>query len=224
MDDIKSKHSDATRKPGCSCCHGNPEELSSEITRRKFVQMTGTGALGTVALSGLSWSTIMADQTGNEFKPQRLPLVVKPVLTYEVPSRRDKTSWRSWGGIQTENDAVVEVARIQGELKTLNSRADFPMTFLPVASARTIQDLNNIKDLESADMFLIYAAGGGMNMFDVLNKMGKNIIFFCRYNSGPVYLWYEIISPRYLRQHTDKLSVTGTEMWSLTTRMSFYGG
>jgi len=60
-------------------------------------------------------------------------------------------------------------------------------------------------------MFLIYAAGGGMNMFDVLNKMGKNIIFFCRYNSGPVYLWYEIISPRYLRQHTDKLTITGID-------------
>ena len=26
---------------------------------------------------------------------------------------------------------------------------------------------------------------------------------FCRHKSGPVYLWYEIISPRYLRQHTD---------------------
>lgn len=173
--------------------------------------MTGTGALGTVALSGLSWSALIADQTGEEYKPQRQPLVVKPILTYEVPTRRDKTSWRSWGGIQTEQNAVVEVARIQGELKALNSRADFPVSFLPVSSARSIQDLNNIKDLESADMFLIYAAGGGMNMFDVLNKMGKNIIFFCRYNSGPVYLWYEIISPRYLRQHTDKLSVAGID-------------
>ncbi len=211
MDKMKNKLPATFRKPGCSCCHENHDETSSDISRRKFVQMTGTGALGTVALSGLSWSALLADQTGEGYKPQRLPLVVKPVLTYEIPSRRDKTSWRSWGGIQTEQDAATEIARIQGEIKSLNSRADFPVSFLPVAGARTIQDLNNTQDLEQADMFLIYAAGGGMNMFDVLNKMGKNIIFFCRYNSGPVYLWYEIISPRYLRQHTDKLAVAGID-------------
>ena len=39
--------------------------------------------------------------------------------------------------------------------------------------------------------------------------MNKDIVFFCRHRSGPVYLWYEIISPRYLRQHTDKLALTG---------------
>jgi hypothetical protein len=50
-----------------------------------------------------------------------------------------------------------------------------------------------------------------MDMFDFLNKTGKDIIFFCRYKSGPVYLWYEIISPRYLRQHTDSLKVTGID-------------
>jgi len=173
--------------------------------------MTGTGALGTVALSGLSWPALIADQTGNEYKPQRQPLVVKPVLTYEVPARREKTSWRPWGGIQTEKDATVEVARIQGEIKILNSKADFPVTFLPVSTARTVKDLEAIKDLGSADLFVVYAAGGGMNMFDALNKMGKNIIIFCRYNSGPVYLWYEIISPRYLRQHTDQLAVKGID-------------
>ncbi len=211
MNDISNNHTGNMRKPGYSCCHGNHDEIPSEISRRKFVQMTGTGAMGTVALSGLSWSLLIADQTGDEFKPQRKTLVVKPVFTYEIPSRRDKTSWRSWGGIQTEKDATEEIIRIQEELKALNSRADFPVSFLPVSSVKTIQDLNNIKDMESADTFLIYAAGGGMNMFDVLNKMGKNIIFFCRYNSGPVYLWYEIISPRYLRQHTDKLAVAGID-------------
>jgi len=39
--------------------------------------------------------------------------------------------------------------------------------------------------------------------------MGKDLIIFCRHRSGPVYLWYEIISPRYLRQHTDSLAVKG---------------
>ena len=35
------------------------------------------------------------------------------------------------------------------------------------------------------------------------------MLFFCRHKSGPVYLWYEIISPRFLRKHTDKLAVSG---------------
>jgi len=208
---MENNHSELYRKPGCSCCHGNNDENGVELTRRKFVQMTGTGALGTVALSGLSWTSLIADQTGDDFKPHRKALVVKPIFTYEIPARRDKTSWRSWGGIQTEKDVTLELARIQGELKLLSTRADFPVSFLPVASVRTKQDIDNVKDLGSADLFIVYAAGGGMDRFDVLNKMGKNIIFFCRYNSGPVYLWYEIISPRYLRQHTDKLAVTGID-------------
>jgi hypothetical protein len=196
---------------GCSCCGGDPGNVSNEISRRKFVRVTGTGALFAVALPGLSWAALVASQTEEKFTLQRKPLAVKPLLTYEVPTRRNQTSWRSWGGIQTEKDAAEEIKRIEGELKTISTRSDFPLSFLPIAGVRTTQDLNSIRDLESADLFLIYAAGGGMDKFDVLNKMGKDIIFFCRHKSGPVYLWYEIISPRYLRQHTDKLAVKGID-------------
>ncbi|MCK4814284.1 sugar isomerase, partial [bacterium] len=49
------------------------------------------------------------------------------------------------------------------------------------------------------------------NTFDALQKMGKDMIFFMRHKSGPVYLWYEIISPRYLRKHTDNLAATGVD-------------
>jgi hypothetical protein len=199
------------KRPGCNCCHSDLNPEPNDMTRRRFVQVTGTSALGTVALSGLSWSALIADQAGEEFKPVRQALIVKPIFTYDIPSRRNQTSWRSWGGIMTEKDADEEVARIKGELKDLNARADFPVNFLPIANVRTTKDLNNITDLESADLFLIYAAGGGMDRFDILSKMGKNMIFFCRYNSGPVYLWYEIISPRYLRQHTDRLTVKGAD-------------
>ncbi len=44
-----------------------------------------------------------------------------------------------------------------------------------------------------------------------MGKVGKDVIFFVRHKSGPVYLWYEIISPRYLRRHTDKLKVKGID-------------
>jgi len=50
-----------------------------------------------------------------------------------------------------------------------------------------------------------------MDTFAKLAERGKDIIFFCRHKSGPVYLWYEIISPRYLRQHTDTLALKGID-------------
>ena len=197
--------------PDCHCCGSSNENQPYEMSRRKFVQLTGTGALGTIAFTGLSWADLIAGPPTDKYAPQRVPLVVKPVFTYEIPERRPQTSWRSWGGIQTEKDAKEEIARIQEELKTLSSKADFPVSFLPVSGVRGIDDLSKIEDLKTADMYLIYPAGGGSNMFDYLNKTGKDIVFFCRYKSGPVYLWYEIISPRYLRQHTDSLKVTGID-------------
>ncbi len=196
---------------GCTCCGGGHGDMSNEMTRRNFVRMTGTGAFGTIALSGISWAALVSDQSGNRVAPARKQLVVKPIFTYEIPSPRKQTSWRSWGGIQTEKDVTAELARIGEELRVLGSKADFPVSFLPVSEVRKTEDLNKIGDLSSADMFLVYAAGGGMDRFDVLNKMGKNIIIFCRHLSGPVYLWYEIISPRYLRQHTDALAVRGID-------------
>ena len=193
------------------CCGGSHNTSSGEISRRNFIRLTGTGALGTVAFPELSWSAVKSWQTGGNMINKRLPLSVKPILTYEIPERRPQTSWRAWGGIQSENAALDEMARIKEELDALSAHADFPVTVLPVSGVRTNQDIAKITDLSSADMFIVYAAGGGMGMFDTLNKMGKNIIIFCRHKSGPVYLWYEIISPRYLRQHTDKLSVKGID-------------
>ena len=199
------------RQAGNACCHGHHGNNLNSISRRKFVQVAGTAALSTVAISGLSWTTLNARQTGVRAPVMRHPLIVKPVLTYEIPVKREQTSWRNWGGIQTEEDMAREVVRIQGELKALQERADFPVDFLPVAKIRNIGEVDSIDGLLSADVIMIYAAGGGMDIFDAINKSGKPVIIFCRHKSGPVYLWYEIISPRYLRQHTDKLSVNGID-------------
>jgi len=207
---MKSKSPENHRRHGC-CCHGQSESTENEITRRQFVKLTGAGAVGTLVMPGLSWSALVAGKPFSEYNPVRKPLVVKPILTYELPTPRKQTSWRAWGGIQTEKDVAEEKERIDSELTSLNEKADFPVEFLPLSGVRNNKEIGNIGDLNDADAFIIYAAGGGMNMFDTLNKMGKNIIFFCRHKSGPVYLWYEIISPRYLRQHTDKLAVEGID-------------
>jgi len=206
-----NESSHIANEAGCSCCSGHHDPVSNEISRRKFVQVTGTSALGTVAISGLSWTALASIQAGEKNEIRRSALVVKPILTYDIPTRRDQTSWRAWGGIQSEKDTDKELLRIQDELGTLQSKADFPLEFLPVSRVRKTPDLSSITDLQTADLFLVYAAGGGMDIFDSLNLMGKNMIFFCRHKSGPVYLWYEIISPRFLRKHTDKLAVSGID-------------
>ena len=208
MKAIKPDVSGIVHVTGYACCNGSHAQA---ITRRKFVQVAGSAALSTVAISGLSWAVLKAAPVGEKTQARRQPLVVKPILTYEIPVRQEQTSWRNWGGLQTDADVLGEVERIQGELKALNAAADFPVTFLPVSRVLQTQELTGISDLGSADVFLVYAAGGGMDIFDALNERGKNMIIFCRHKSGPVYLWYEIISPRFLRQHTDTLAVKGID-------------
>jgi len=203
----KSNEGDVLRSTCCPCGH---QHLTGEISRRGFLQGVSSVALAGAAITGLSWSEVSAAQK-SDTAPKRRALKVKPILVYSIPKRRHQTSWRSWGGIQTEQDASKEVAQIQRELSKLRAKADFPVEFLKPAGIKGVGDLSRLSDLDMADVFLIYAAGGGMDTFAKLAERGKDIILFCRHKSGPVYLWYEIISPRYLRQHTDTLAVKGID-------------
>jgi hypothetical protein len=182
-------------KPGC--------------TRRTFLKGMGATALAGMALGKLSWPLPAGAGAESAIGLIRRPLRVKPILSYDLPERRPQTSWRSWGGIQTRADVEQESRRILGELDQLRSAADFPVEFLPLSGVRKAPDLASVTDLAGADAILLYAAGGWMDVFDTLEAMGKDLIIFCRHQSGPVYLWYEIVSPRYLRQHTDALAVKG---------------
>jgi hypothetical protein len=170
--------------------------------------MGATAALGGVALTGLSWSALAA--TGPEVHPAppRRPLVVKPVFIYATYQPAKQTSWRAWGGIQTQQDADQEVVRIKGELEKLRTAVDFPVQFLPVASVHNAAELAKQPDVASADVLLVYAAGGWV---EGLEKYGKHVVFFLRHHSGPVSLWYEIVSPHYLRQRTDEQKIKGVE-------------
>ena len=196
-----------------TCCpaHGQNHTSENLISRRKFIKVAGGTTLSVATLSGLSWSVLASTGMKEHSGLIRQALVVKPILVYSAPEYRHQTSWRSWGGIQTDEDAGEEVLRIKGELDKLRSSADFPVDFLPVAAIKGPDDIDGIPDLDAADTFLVYAAGGWMDTFDALHQRKKDMIFFCRHKSGPVYLWYEIISPRFLRQHTDKLAVSGVD-------------
>ncbi len=131
-------------------------------------------------------------------------LKVKPILTYETPERKEAISWRSWGGIQTKEDLSEEVNRINKELSKLSSKIEFPHKILPLTP---VKDKIDNEEINSSDVLLVYAAGGGVNLLEKLTSYGKPVIFFIRHKSGPVYLWYETIHPRFLRKHTDEISV-----------------
>ena len=189
----------------CCPCGEHPAD---GLNRREFLGgLGGAAALSGIALAGLSWSALAAEQTADVAAPRR-PLVVKPVLTYDLPTPRAQTSWRNWGGVQSREDVDKEIARIRAELEKLQGLADFPVKFLPVTAGRNASELAEAtEEIASADVTILYAAGGADKAIEMVGRTAQNTIIFCRHKSGPVYLWYEIISPRYLRQHTDKLAI-----------------
>ena len=66
----------------CPCCDRSEAAGDEALTRRGFLEgVGGLAALGGVALSGLSWSAISADEPELPAATPRRPLVVKPIFT-----------------------------------------------------------------------------------------------------------------------------------------------
>ncbi len=132
------------------------------------------------------------------------PLEVKPILLYGEYKRMEKVSWRPWGGIQSEADANKEAERIKEELKELEKRASFPLSFQSLTITCSVEEIRTL-DVE-ADVLLVYAAGAQepatKDPLELLVSIGKPLLFFLRKTSGPLYLWYEILHPRFLRKNT----------------------
>jgi hypothetical protein len=194
----------------CHCCPGQGHDHSSHaskqeggLSRRAF--LAGT-ALGGSVLTGLSWSTLVAasPKSSVPMPPGRKPLRVKPILSHDLPKPVPMRSWRSWGGIHTEQAAAEEVGRIEKELAKIGKEADYPVEFLPVSKVTNIQTMKDHPDVKKADVLIVYGAG---HSIDGVQNFGKDVIIFQRWKSGPVYLQYEIVSPRFLRQHTDRLAL-----------------
>ena len=193
-------------KVQCHCCPEPLPQVSESVfsmTRRTF--MAGAAA-GSAVLGGLSFSAI-ADAAAADSVPlpkPRVPLIVKPVLVHDLPQRHEGTSWRSWGGVDSPEAAQQEVANITKELAGIKKNADFPVEFLEVSAVTDMGQMHDHPDIAKADLLLVYGAGGGI---DAAKNFEKDVIVFQRWKSGPVYLQYEIVSPRFLRQHTDTQKV-----------------
>ncbi len=197
----------------CSCTgmsHGL-HEARFGWSRREFLY--GIGAL---TACGLAAGGVRAEVSGQADAVPRGPLVrpklrIQPVLTYEIPERRVATSWRNWGGIQTEADVAREKENIGQELARISGQADFPMEMRPLAGIRTAQQAGELAKGDH-DVLLLYAAGGGVNVLEALTAPSKWNLMFLRHNPGPVYLWYEIAHPRFLRKTVDEYGQPGWDV------------
>jgi len=129
---------------------------------------------------------------------------VKPILVYGEYERKEKISWRPWGGIQSAADADKEAKRIEVELGKLREKAVFSLAFQSVYKSSSAEAIRNLK--VNADAVLVFAAGAQepatKEPLEAILSHGKPILFFLRKDSGPVYLWYEILHPRFLRKNT----------------------
>jgi L-fucose isomerase-like protein len=123
---------------------------------------------------------------------------IKPIFLYGIYERKEQTSWRPWGGIQTEADAEREAQRINDELKKLRNEAEFPLVIQPLSKTQTLADMQKLDIM--ADAILVYAAGvqdiDSIEPLEHLLLFDTSILFFLRKD----YLWYEIIHPRFLRK------------------------
>ena len=86
--------------------------------------------------------------------------------------------------------------------------ADFPLEIRPVQALKTVAPAANLARGDH-DVMMIYAAGGGLDMLETLTAKDKWNLMFLRHDPGPVYLWYEIVHPRFLRKTVDEYGQPG---------------
>ncbi|MCE5252417.1 sugar isomerase [bacterium] len=190
------------------CCECN----AMNISRRMFMGLSALGVAGAHAAYTAS-AAPQSPAAAGSWNPD-MPLAVtgeelrvQPVLVYDLFKKKPATSWRPWGGLQTEADITGEVARITGELDSLAKNAGFPVRILPVVKVRTVEEAARIREADTYDVPVIYAASGWTNVIEGSVSEKRNNLIFIRHRSGPVYLWYEIIHNRFLRTGGDNFEL-----------------
>jgi len=190
--------------------------MCCELNRRDFIKTAGLSAAGMGALTASAQKAKAASGKPGSGQSFRIgtALKVKPVLVYELYQRKEARSWRPWGGLHTPGDVDAEAGRISGELKKLASQADFPLVIQPVARVDSNETAAAFQDRD-CDVILIFAAGGDRKWLETLAASGKENLMFLRHKSGPVYLWYEIAHPRFLRKTTDEYGEPFVNVWDI---------
>lgn len=177
------------------------------FNRREFLGVSAAvaagaalGAAGRAQAQGFEWAPDMWDPD-RPFLVIGKALRVQPVLMYNLPTKRPMRSYKSWGGIQTEQAVAEEIARIEGELKDLAARAEFPVEVLPVFRVNSAELAEKARALD-ADATVIYpSTGSGKWLQAIVPERGATI--FVRHKSGPVYYFYESLNVRMLKCDKD---------------------
>jgi len=194
----------------CGCCSSasRSERGGAGLSRREF--LAGAGALGAsgLVLPRLRLSAATLSEASASRPVPKVPLSVQPVLTYRIPQRKQATSWRDWGAIQTEADVNAEKERISRELAEMASSSQLPLVILPLKTAENPEQAGAAAQ-GNHDVLIVYAAGGSEPTLAALTLPNKWNLMFLRHRSGPVYLWYEIAHPRFLRKAVDEYGQVG---------------
>jgi len=190
-------------------CSGHPNDGTAWISRRSLLGgIGGAAAVGGLAMMAASRTRAAeAGQSAGSGLPAGAPLKVKPALMYSIPQRREKTSWRPYGGILTTDDLAKEVARVEQDLAKLSEQAEFKLEMQPLAMVAGPDQAKSVASSD-ADAILLFAAGGDQAWLETIAASGKPAIMFVRHKSGPVYLYYEIVHWRWLRKNEDLIKET----------------
>ncbi|MEN6333896.1 MAG: hypothetical protein ABFE01_06510, partial [Phycisphaerales bacterium] len=179
------------------------------VNRREFLGLTTAGIAGGVL--GLNASASSARSDSQAWDPQKplictgRALVVQPVLMYQVAQKRPATSWKSWGGVQSDEAAATEAQKIDGELQALCSQAQFPLKVLPTVKVKSVAEAGKVHESEYDAVIVCAASGSGELLKACFTpKKDKDTIVFVRRSSGPAYYWFEALSTRYLSSASDE--------------------
>jgi hypothetical protein len=156
-------------------------------------------------LGGAAALPVIAAPSPELLTAKRKPLVVQPVLIYQLFKRKEQTSWRPWGGLFTETEVAEEKNRIGREMDALRKSAEFPIEIAPLRTATTV-DEGRAAGEGSHDLLLMIASSGSAKILEAVATGQKWTVVFVRHRSGPVSEWYEIVSPRFLRKTVDAFS------------------
>lgn len=175
--------------------------LSAQNTTAGNQASTASGGGSLLASSPVRITTEWAIDEWNPQNPFIFwgkPLRVQPVLMYAVPQPKQERSWRSWGGVLTDETAAEELARITHELHALALNAEFPLEILQPVKVKSPEEVNAVLQNER-DVMLVYPASGSGSLLQKCVSGAGDTVLFVRHRSGPIYYWYEGLSVAYLK-------------------------
>ena len=193
----------------CDNCRAQETQHNAGADRRDFLKTMALSAtvLGVTAASTSAAEPEKGDGRTRLFQAAK-PFRVQPVLVYHLYERKKDTTWRQWGGLETEADVVREEAKINAELDRMSEKAEFNLEIADVARVNSDENLKKALATD-CDLFLVYASGAGgpgiynFSWIEALVNSGTPNVMFLRHKSGPISLLYETVHPYFMRRGTD---------------------